>query len=64
VLSLAKGHQVGRVTDDVTTVTFAFSEGWFRNTGIYNLDAGRQMELMEWFIEEIAIGSTPAKRKS
>jgi hypothetical protein len=42
VLALAKQHQEGRVTKKVTFVTFDFTEGWFRNSGIYDLDAGRQ----------------------
>jgi len=31
VLDLCKKHQIGRVTKNVTNVTFDFSEGWFRN---------------------------------
>jgi hypothetical protein len=59
-----KAHQEGRGAKDAPDGAFTFTEGWFRNSGIYELDAGRQMELMEWFIEEIAIGLTTAKRKS
>ena len=28
ILDLAKQHQKGRVTEDVTNVTFDFTEGW------------------------------------
>lgn len=36
VLGLAKKHQTGRVTEKVTNVTF--TEGWFRDSGLYALD--------------------------
>jgi len=35
VLDLARSNQFGRVTDDVTAVTF--SERWFRDSGLYDL---------------------------
>jgi len=34
---LAKQHQKQRVTEDVTDVTFNFTEGWFRTSGLYDL---------------------------
>jgi len=37
VLDLAREYQEGRVTDKVTNVTFNFTEGWFRNSGLYEL---------------------------
>ena len=52
VLDFCKSRQNGRVTEDVTTVTFNFTERWFRESGIYNLPGERQMELMRWFVEE------------
>ena len=52
VLDFAKQHQIGRVTNNVTNVSFNFTEGWFRESGIYNLPGKRQMELMRWFVEE------------
>lgn len=52
VLNLAKAHQKGRVTEKVTIVTFEFTEGWFRNSGIYALEPGNQMALMEFVIAE------------
>jgi len=36
VLQLARAHQDGRVTDEVTSVTF--SEYWFRTSGLYDLN--------------------------
>lgn len=38
VLNLARQHQKGRVTDEVTTVTFDFTEWWFRTSGLYDLE--------------------------
>ena len=35
VLKLAEGHQKGRGTKEVPIGTFDFTEGWFRNSGIY-----------------------------
>ena len=35
VLVLAKGHQKGRVMPDITNVIFDFTEGWFRNCGMW-----------------------------
>ena len=49
---MARQHQEGRVTDEVTSVTHDFTEGWFRNSGIYGLHSEFQTELMEWFCEE------------
>lgn len=37
VLDTAREHQEGRVTDEVTDVTFEFTEWWFRNSGLYDL---------------------------
>jgi len=34
VLDLAKDHQEGRVPSNGTRVPFAFTEGWFRNSGM------------------------------
>jgi len=36
VVELARSHQKSRVTSDVTSVTF--TEGWFRNSGLYDLN--------------------------
>lgn len=51
VLSLAKQHQVGRGTEVVPRGTaFDFTEGWFRNSGLYRLPAQYQLALMQGFI--------------
>lgn len=50
VLGLAKKHQTGRVTEKVTNVTF--TEGWFRDSGLYNLCEKYQLRLMEAFIAD------------
>jgi hypothetical protein len=37
ILDLASSHQKDRVAEDTTTVvTFNFTEGWFRNSGLYD----------------------------
>lgn len=38
VLDLAKERQTGRVTDNVTDATFNFTEGWFRSSGLYDIN--------------------------
>ncbi len=40
VLAKCKAHQKGRVSKDDTTVSYSFTENWFRNSGLYKL-AGR-----------------------
>jgi hypothetical protein len=37
VLDMAQQRQEGRATPDVATATFDFTEGWFRNSGLYEL---------------------------
>ena len=39
VLDACKQYQNGRVTVEVTPVTFDFTEGWFRTSGLYDLTA-------------------------
>jgi len=65
VLELAKSHQDGRVTSEVTSVTF--TEYWFRTSGLYDLNRDgveayatrdedepkhAQARVMEWFVHE------------
>jgi len=65
VLDLARSHQSGRVTSEVTSVTF--TEGWFRTSGLYDLNRDgvteyatasedepkhAQVRVMEWFVHE------------
>ena len=48
VLDLAKSHQEGRVNHDLPNVNF--TEGWFRDSGLYDLNEDNQLEFMEWFV--------------
>jgi site-specific DNA-methyltransferase (adenine-specific) len=65
VLNLAESHQSGRVSSDLTSVRF--TEGWFRNSGLYDLNRDgvdeyaksdedepkhAQLRVMEWFVDE------------
>jgi len=52
VLNLARQYQIGRVTPEVTFATFNFTEGWFRNSGLYDLCEKYQLALMESFIDD------------
>jgi len=64
VLEKARSHEKGRVTGDVTSVTF--TEGWFRTSNLYDLQRDgvteyatsgeeqpkhAQVRVMEWFCE-------------
>jgi hypothetical protein len=64
VLETARRHQEGRVTGEVTDVTFPFTEGWFRNSGIYELDDEWQRELIEWFCDEKNCNTSQNQPKS
>lgn len=50
VLEKAKQHQKGRVDNKSTTVDF--TEGWFRNSGLYDLNEKYQERLMDDFIQD------------
>ena len=52
VFDKAKSRQKGRVTEEVTNVTFNFTEGWFRNSGLYDLNEKYQERLMDDFIQD------------
>ena len=60
ILLFAKTFQKGRGTQNVPNGTknelevntFDFTEGWFRNSGLYELNAENQMIFMTWFIED------------
>ena len=65
IIKQARLHQEGRVATKDTTVTYNFTEGWFRNSGIYeNIPAGTranyraQMELIN-----AVLGRTTEKDK-
>ena len=53
VLNLARQYQIGRVTPEVTFATFNFTEGWFRNSGLYDLCEKYQLALIEAFIQRL-----------
>ena len=38
ILDLCKQHQTGRVSEKLTNVSFDFTEGWFRTSGLYDLN--------------------------
>ena len=50
ILSLAKEHQKGRAPKNGANAPFDFTEGWFRTSGIYDLEDEYQEQLMEDFI--------------
>lgn len=57
VLDLARSQQKGRVRSERTNVRFDFTEGWFRTSGLYELDTEwnekhAQMRFMEWFVSD------------
>lgn len=52
ILDLCKEHQIGRVPEKGTIVPFDFTEGWFRNSGLYDLNEEHQLQTIKWFIKE------------
>ncbi len=52
ILELCKTNQIGRVSEKLTNVIFDFTEGWFRTSGLYNLNSEHQMKVIEWFIND------------
>ena len=52
VLNFCKQHQEGRVTKNVTNVTFDFTEGWFRYSGLYDLNEKYQLDCIKRFITD------------
>jgi len=51
VLQVAKSYQNGRGGDKSPFGGFDFTEGWFRNSGLYNLKPDYQLKVMKWFVE-------------
>jgi site-specific DNA-methyltransferase (adenine-specific) len=49
VLDIAKQHEDGRATKDVAIAT-KFTLGWFRNSGLYDLNKENQLKFMDWFV--------------
>jgi len=53
ILEQAKENQKGRVPSNGTNVpTNNFTEGWFRNSGLYDLNENYQEKLMDDFIQD------------
>ena len=52
IIDLCKTIQNGRVTNKVTNVTYNFTEGWFRNSGLYNLNEYYQLKTINEFITD------------
>lgn len=53
ILDQARCHQKGRAPrDGANAPTFDFTEGWFRTSGLYDLDDEWQEQFMEWFVNE------------
>lgn len=51
VLDFAKEYQIGRVNKELTSVKFDFTEGWFRTSGLYDLEEKYQLQCLHAFIE-------------
>jgi len=51
-LEFCKLHQKDRASEKVAITTFNFTEGWFRNSGLYELNEEHQLKTIKWFIEE------------
>jgi len=49
VREISKKYQKDRGTNEVPNGTFNFTERWFRDSGIYDLNKDNQLEFMEWF---------------
>src|SRR5699024_8662876 len=52
VIEKAKSVQYGRGANDVPNGTSNFTEGWFRNSGLYDLNQKYQERLMNDFIQD------------
>lgn len=52
ILKITRQYQNGRVVDNATNVAFNFTEGWFRNSGLYDLNKHNQLKLMSNFIDD------------
>lgn len=51
-LDQCKAIQKGRVAENATSVAFDFTEGWFRDSGIYDLTSTNQLNLLTQFMED------------
>ena len=65
IIDLVKKYQRGRSTDNVGIPTFNFTQGWFRNSGLYDLNNKYQKQLMDAFIDDkLSWKSNKVKRES
>ncbi len=47
IIKICKSHQLNRGDQEPL---FEFTEGWFRNSGLYGLSEKRQGQFFEWFL--------------
>ena len=52
IIDLCKNYQIGRVANNATNVANNFTEGWFRNSGLYNLNEYYQLKTINSFIDD------------
>lgn len=62
ILDFARQHQEGRVADSATSVA-NFTEGWFRNSGLYDLQEEFQAKFFEWFEEKKFVPKTDSQKE-
>jgi len=64
-LDLCKAYQVGRVDSDSTRVDgFSFTEGWFRTSGLYDLNEEFQLLFFDRQMTAVAGHDCRAQRNS
>src|SRR5690606_12954160 len=51
ILQVAKSYQNGRGGDKSPFGGVDFTEGWFRESGLYDLKPDYQLKVMKWFVE-------------
>jgi hypothetical protein len=50
VLDFAKNHQKDRASGKLANASFNFTEGWFRSSGLYDLNPLHQLGALRWFM--------------
>lgn len=63
ILDLARQYQEGRASPNDANATFDFTEGWFRNSGLYDLNGKYQEEVMREFLDSGADWSKQKLKK-
>jgi hypothetical protein len=51
IFKLAKEYHISNGEKNSPHGEFNFTEGWFRKSGIYDLNKDNQLKLMNWFID-------------